>query len=112
MSGAICISKKQCYEDKVRSPRPKSWGFLFYLRSKLVVGKRLLTSGAWFDSKWRYMKVGDLVIYQPNGLLFRVENLKMLKWMIESKLYSPIAQSAELLPLKEKVVGSNPAEGT
>lgn len=33
------------------------------------------------------IKVGDMVIYIPNGLEFRIDNKRQLKWMQESKLY-------------------------
>jgi endo-1,4-beta-mannosidase len=35
-------------------------------------------------------KIGDIVMYLPNGLLFRCENNKMWKWMQESGNYVKI----------------------
>jgi hypothetical protein len=32
-------------------------------------------------------KVGDMVMFEPNGLMFRCENIKMWKWMQESGYY-------------------------
>jgi hypothetical protein len=42
-----------------------------------------------YDKKFKMenVKVGDFVIFIPNGLKFRVENSKMLKWMIISGNY-------------------------
>ena len=33
-------------------------------------------------------KVGDMVVYKPNGLIFRCENTKMWKWMQDSGNYT------------------------
>lgn len=35
-------------------------------------------------------KMGDMVIFKPNGLLFRVDNKKILRWMQESGNYVKI----------------------
>lgn len=35
-------------------------------------------------------KVGDMVMYLPNGLFFRCENTKMWRWMQESGNYVKI----------------------
>lgn len=39
------------------------------------------------NGKTNELKVGDIVIYQPNGLWFKVENNKMLRWMEMSGNY-------------------------
>jgi hypothetical protein len=56
------------------------------------------------------IKVGDFVEFIPNGLIFRVENQKMLNWMILSGLYikQSISSSGEQGSYKAKVQGSIP----
>jgi hypothetical protein len=40
-------------------------------------------------------KVGDMVMYIPNGLMFRCENMKMWRWMQESGNYVKVIEEAE-----------------
>lgn len=49
------------------------------------------------------MRIGDFVIFIPNGLIFRIDNNKMLKWMEESGNYRAITQSEECQPSKLEV---------
>ena len=49
------------------------------------------------------LKIGDYVMYIPNGLIFKVENEKQLKWMNSSCFYVKTNPPDGLLKNPDKV---------